>query len=239
MSFSIASAILRLSSKYMVQPLRRQAIEHFRRIIPQSYSEMDKVESYSQVFGLDPEDRAHPFQLLRLFQECRLLSFLPWMYYSVCALGFQKLVEGDTHNGKELCLDPHDARIALLGWKSLCTATRDIRNDTIMCSAQDCKGYPPCTDGMRLAWLQAATYQIGSKAMDQWGMFKLLRLANDEQYASAFANSSRVLSDANPCQLCSKTWLKQEENARNAIWSKLPAVFQLPAWETLRHDEEY
>lgn len=241
MSYPVASSILRLSSKYMVQSLRRQAIEHFRRIIPQSYAEMGKTPSFSQVFGSEPGDIPHPFQLLNLFQECRLMTFLPWTYYSVCAFGFKKLVQGDTHDGTEISLEQHNARIALLGWKSLCTMTRDIRNDTIMSSAQECKGLPPCTDSMRLGWLQTAAYQIGSEAMEQWKLFKLLRLVSseNEQLRSAVATAARAGFNGHPCFPCCKAWLKQEENARNAIWSKLPAVFQLPAWETLKREEEY
>lgn len=162
------------------------------------------------------------------------MTFIPWTYYSVCALGFKKLVQGDTHNGTEISLEQHKARIALLGWKSLCTMTRDIRNDTIMSSAQECKGLPPCTDSMRLGWLQTAAHQIGSETMEQWKLFKLLQLVSaEDELRSASAPNGR------PCLSCCKAWLKQEENARNAIWSKLPAVFQLPAWETLKREEEY
>ncbi|GJJ09970.1 hypothetical protein Clacol_004195 [Clathrus columnatus] len=243
MPYPMASAILRLSSKYMVQSLRRQAIEHFKRIIPQSYTEINKTESYTQVFGSNPSDKPHPFQLLPLFRECQLMSFLPWTYYSICALGFQKLVQGDTFttmNGTDSEIfveDKHDARIALLGWKALCTMTRDIRNDTIMSSAKDCKGGSTCNDTMRLTWMQGAAYQIDSQAMNQWGMFKLL--ANSERPLSpnGRTRNNLVLDTVQPCYGCTKAWLKQEENARNAIWFQLPAIFKLPAWEVLKQEE--
>ncbi|GJJ09974.1 hypothetical protein Clacol_004199 [Clathrus columnatus] len=235
-SYPMASAILRLSSKYMVQSLRRQAIKHFCRIIPQSYNEIGKKESPEKIFGSDRLGWPHPFQLLSLVRECQLKIFLPWRYYAVCARGFDKIVRGETmFNGKEIRLDESDTCIALLGWNSLCTTTRKIRIDAILSSAKDCQG-GSCNNAMRLAWMKRAALYVGSEALHQWEMFTYLaqgEFSSPNEVAKDF-----VIRYGRPCHGCTKAWLRKEECARAAIWSKLPSIFDLPDWEMLKLQEE-
>ncbi|GJJ09972.1 hypothetical protein Clacol_004197 [Clathrus columnatus] len=224
MPYPIASAILRLSSKYMVQSLRQQAIRHFGRIIPPSYDELNKVEKYSQVFGTNPSDRPHPFQLLSLFRECQLAWYLPWQYYVVCAYGIEELVEGAImSNGKKIHLDAFDSQVAILGWNTLCTMSRNIRKLTIVSSAQKCQAKSPCNDTMRLVWMGQAAGPIDSEALSQWDWLASL--------------TGKTIT-WRPCKACTQVWLMSERDARAAVWLKLPSIFKLPDWESLKREEE-
>ncbi|GJJ09971.1 hypothetical protein Clacol_004196 [Clathrus columnatus] len=231
MSYPMASAILRLSSKYGVQCLRRKAMRHFQRIIPQTYNDIGQKESFDEVFGPDKLEWPHPFQLISLFRECRLRLFLPWTYYIACSLlGFENLVV-QYDNGNP---NAKDTGIALLGWRSLCAITRNIRNAVIMFSAQDCRADSYCNDAMRLAWMRKAADSVGCQAMAQWGLFTFLAggtggLKDEKDF---------IFNNGRPCLLCTKMWLKQEEDARAAIWSQLPRIFEFPDWKTLQLEQE-
>ncbi|KAF8517281.1 hypothetical protein BU17DRAFT_49985 [Hysterangium stoloniferum] len=231
--FTAAAAVLRLSSKYMVSQLRQQAIEHFRRIIPKDFHEIGKKQTNATVFG---DDAPHPFELITLFRECQLMSFLPWAFYHACKeAGFQKLVEGDSRDGKPIRLSDDDQRVALLAWKALRVSVQEIRCDTILSCAPDCKG--GCGDSVRLEWLKAGFYGSRSDALNQWGMFKLLATSRDDRARSlTTTGNNQDLSKIQPCSLCSKSWLKKELEARQAVWACLPSFFELPPWQLLVQD---
>jgi hypothetical protein len=216
----------------MVYPLRQQAIEHFRRIIPKDFNEIGKTESYTAVFG---DDTPHPFELLTLFRECQLMSFLPWAFYHACKeAGFQKLVEGDSRDARTIRLSDDDQRVCLLAWKALRGAAQAIRCDTILSYAPDCK-MGRCGDSARLAWLETGFYGSRSDALHQWGMFKLLATSRDGRSPTSTGNN-QDFSKIQPCALCSESWLKSELGRRQAVWARLPSFFELPPWEFLVQD---
>ncbi|GJJ09978.1 hypothetical protein Clacol_004203 [Clathrus columnatus] len=229
MSYSMASSILRFSSKYMAHSIRKQVIEQFKHVIPQSFGEVGHTKSYTQVFGSD-EPQPHPFQLLSLFRECKLMSFLPWTYYTVCSLGFEKICQGDTtHDGKEIRLDADDTRIALLGWKTLCQMTHDIRRLAI--NSNFCKTGSCSNDTMRLVWTQRATSTFQSEAMEEWEMFKVLAYPGKPVEKSLYDGYQFTLSHGRPCGCCTMAWLKEEKKGRAKVWLQLPGIFGLPDWD--------
>ncbi|GJJ08515.1 hypothetical protein Clacol_002733 [Clathrus columnatus] len=222
-SYSTASAVLRLSNKYMMQQFQELATRHFGRIIPKSYKDVGKEESYEQVFG---SDHPHPFRLLALFRECGLQSFLPWTYYVACSLGFEKLIQGDCCSGREpVYLDPQDVSIALLGWKSLCEKTQEIRMSAISSTAfcVSCANH----------WIKGAAVKFQSQALERWGVFKTLAQTSGQLFPSGLSGYDYHLSlthpHPQPCKLCRTRWLEHEEYARSVVWSQLPEIFGLPA----------
>jgi len=216
----------------MVDPLRRQTIEHFSRLIPKSFEEVGKEESYRQVFG--EEDTPHPFTVLSLFRQCQLTPFLPWAYYMACSEGFKALVNGDTHKGALIRLKSEDNRIALNGWKRLCDKNRDIRSTVIISRPPACKD-AACAHEARLAWMEGAYWHIRSDVLSQWGMFKMLASSRPPQ-SPLPANNQAVqrLRGASPCPVCVDSWLAQEKTMRVEAWTELPSYFGLPAWENMR-----
>ncbi|GJJ09973.1 hypothetical protein Clacol_004198 [Clathrus columnatus] len=220
----------------MVQFLRKRAVEHFKRIIPQSYEEVDKEESYIQVFGPDKAGWPHHFQLPALFRDHRLMTFLPWTYYSACALGFEKLLDEDTTSGRrKICIDGRDLHIALLGWKSLCEKIYNVRNNIIR--SKD----PTCNSNCNTLWTSGCAFEFETQAMSQWKMFRILEYAPHtlpiNLPMTLESNSIRVMY-GRPCHACSRTWLQRDKDARAAIWPTLPGIFKLPDWETLKKEEE-
>ncbi|KIJ32817.1 hypothetical protein M422DRAFT_52680 [Sphaerobolus stellatus SS14] len=230
-SFPIAAAVLRLSSKYMVDPLRHQTIEHFRRLIPKSFEDIGKEQSYKQVFG--EENPPHPFTVLTLFRQCQLTTFLPWAFYTACNEGFKALVNGDTHDGAVIRLKTEDNRIALNGWKRLCDKTRQLRSSVILSRPPTCKD-ATCANEARLAWLDGAYWHIGSDVLSQWGMFKLLATSSKPtQSPGRNSIQDQKIRGTRPCDLCTEAWLRQERELRVEAWTELPSYFGLPAWEDM------
>ncbi|KAF8516077.1 hypothetical protein JB92DRAFT_2810425 [Gautieria morchelliformis] len=227
-SFQFAAAILRLATKYMVEPLRRQAIEHFSRIIPTKFDEIGNKECYKKVFGDDPP---HPFALVSLFRECQIPYFLPWAFYLACNQGFEKLVDGASHNDKPIHLSEADRRIALFGWKRLRDSTLRIRRTTVMSRATHCK-QGACNDSLRMCWLDTAFYAVRSDAMEQWKLFNLLARYGETTVGSPLPN----LREITPCSSCVASWSTREKKGREDIWNTLPQTFGLPNWEELRQE---
>ncbi|KAF8579882.1 hypothetical protein K439DRAFT_1637529 [Ramaria rubella] len=222
-AFKIAAALLRLSTKYMVSPLRQQAVEHFRRIIPKNMDDIGHTPNFKQVFGTDTP---HPFELVTLFRECQITAFLPWAFYIACKEGFKALVCGaPSAQGETIYLSPEDNRVALLGWKSLDDENSKSRLKAIKSWAENCtEGF--CNNVMRAAWVETSLHNCSSDALVLWGMFKLL--ANSEDLDGVQENR--------PCQFCAALWLKTAGDRRRRVWAGLPATFQLPPWEELQQD---
>jgi hypothetical protein len=204
----------------MVAPLRRQAIEHFSRIIPTKFDEVAKERSYEQVFG---DDSPHPFALVSLFRECQATYFLPWAYYLACRKSFEQLVSGASHKGRAIHLSEEDRRVALLAWKKLRDTTLAIRRTTVMSRAKTCK-LGECNDSLRMLWLDTAFYAVRSDTMEQWKLFNLL------------AQSAGSTQEIRPCSDCVASWLTLEKKRREEIWDNLPKTFGLPTWEELRQE---
>ena len=217
-SFLGAAAVLRLSSKYMVEPLRRQAIAHFALIIPLSLDDIGGRPSYDFVFG---NDTPHPFELVSLFHECQITPALPWAYYMACRLGVDELLNGAVHNGRAVQLTGEKSHIALKGWTVLRDDTLRIRRETVMRRSLNCTG-GFCNDSMRLTWLNFIfTPETRTDPMGQWGPFESLTRSGKDK----------------PCSECATTWLKSEKAARDKVWANLPQTFKLPPWEELENDD--
>ncbi|KAF8516079.1 hypothetical protein JB92DRAFT_2788526 [Gautieria morchelliformis] len=225
-SFQCAAAILRLATKYMVAPLRGQAIGHFSRIIPTKFDYTR--ECYKKVFGDDPP---HPFALVSLFRECQIPYFLPWAFYLACNQGFDKLVGGASHNDKPIHLSEADRCIALLGWKKLYDTTLHIRRSTVMSREMNCK-QGACNDSLRMCWLNTAFHGVRSDAMEQWKPFGLLERYDANTVGTPLPN----LPEITPCSSCVASWSILEKKGRVGVWNTLPQTFGLPNWEELRQE---
>ena len=227
-SFKCAAAVLRLATKYMVTSLRRLAIDHFSRIIPTRFDAIGTEENYIQVFGDDPP---HPFTLVALFRECHLTWFLPWAFYLACKEGFDKLVSGDSHNGKGSHMSEEDRRVTLLGWQKLRDVTLEIRRTTVMSRAPNCKS-GACNNILRMSWLETAFSRVKSDALEQWKLFNLLAHYDDRATGEA-----QNLRDITPCTICVASWLVMEKQSREKVWNNLPQYFALPLWDVLQEEE--
>lgn len=210
----------------MVAPLRRQAMDHLSIIIPKKLNDIGKPESYKIVFG---DDTPHPFQLVSLFCECQVMSFLPWAYYMACKRGFDELVNGAVHNGQTIKLTEAESRVALIGWKTLRDETLKVRHNTVMSRSQECKS-GSCNDSVRLTWLDTVFYGVRSSALEQWKLLESLACSGQ---GSA---QSPSLQSITPCSTCVAAWLKFERERRDEIWDQLPKFFGLPPWDVLEDE---
>ncbi|KAK7001410.1 glutamine amidotransferase type-1 domain-containing protein [Favolaschia claudopus] len=212
--FLLIAAILRLSTKYNVDFLRRRALAHISSLYPTTLQEWDlRKDTAMEVFN------ARPFAVLLLAKETGHQALLPaCMYLCADSVDINDILDGLTSiDGKHLELDWPDKRACIRGRQNLLLALRAevfaflTGNLTI----QNCASPQRC-DSSKLRWLQSLEASLGNGCP---GIFSIKFPWN------AFRKAV--------CENCYTASHTHSNTQRQLIWDKLPSYFGMPPWEEL------
>lgn len=131
-NFLVVSAVLRLSTKYLIDHLRHRCLFHLRADWPSTLEEWDAREKLT-VDGkgvyCPREMVAHPTLVIRLAKDLQLYDLLPAAYYDLSRYGPRRIVSGapwpaptpssiDKEQRPAVYLDRHELQLVLLGRES-------------------------------------------------------------------------------------------------------------------------
>ncbi|TFK40000.1 hypothetical protein BDQ12DRAFT_591806, partial [Crucibulum laeve] len=96
--FRVASGILRLSTKYIIDSLRAKALAHLSIAWPLSLKAWDMREDLARSHELDSTSSGthlypHPFSVIRLAREVNAPSLLPSAFYDLSRCSFTQIFE--------------------------------------------------------------------------------------------------------------------------------------------------
>ncbi|KAJ7502583.1 hypothetical protein B0H11DRAFT_1712347 [Mycena galericulata] len=212
--FLLIAAILRLSTKYNVDVLRRRALAHISSLYPTTLQEWDlRKDTAMEVFN------ARPFAVLLLAKETGHQALLPaCMYLCADSVDINDILDGvKSIDGKHLELDWPDKRSCIRGRQNLLLALRSevFAFLTGSLAIPNCVSPQRC-DSSKLRWLQSLEASLGNGCPGifsikfPWTSFR--KAVCDNCYTASFTNSN---------------------HQRQLIWDKLPSYFDLPPWEEL------
>ncbi|CAK5268366.1 unnamed protein product, partial [Mycena citricolor] len=213
--FLLIAAILRLSTKYNVEFLRRRALAHISSLYPTKLSDWDqRKDNAMEVFN------ARPFAVFLLAKETGHQALLPaCMYLCADSVDINDILDGlESIDGTHIELDWPDKRACIRGRQNLLLA---LRSEVFAFLTGSLAVITGCTaqarcDASKLRWLQSLEASLGNGCPGifsikfPWPSFR--KAVCETCYAASYAHSNQ----------------KREE-----IWNNLPGYFDLPPWAEL------
>lgn len=210
----VVAGILRLSTKYDVDYLRKRCLLHLETLCPDS---LESFETYRQTSTIVLQSNMS-FFLLELSQELDLPWLQPVLMYFAATRRIELLLDGAPWSGSEpLLLDPSSQRACLIGRSRLTNLQNKIMVGcfTTPCP-QECSLPKFCSNGS-LSHLRSIA---GSK---------VLAPLHFPEIGPEWHNFS-----GNVCSACLAQFEVNIAEARQKVWDALPGLFNLPTWKELR-----
>jgi len=212
-TFEKVAAILRLSTKYEVEYLRRRALDHLSSGYPTSLGQWRENEAPLASFPVLPSDALAAINLAR---ECDCPWALPTALYDYCKFtGPGEIFGGTMQDGVLLALSEADKQLCLEAREAQREASKDLENFLTALLPEDCTG-SGCL-GSRLVWMrylnklrQDGFWLDPTETWEHWGLFA-----------------------EHVCGPCLFACQKKYEDARQAVWESIPGMFNLPSWAEL------
>ena len=222
--------ILRLSTKYFIAHLRRQAIKHLLETWPRTLQAHDLFIERAVKAPLIQDltfPYVHPLHVLNLARETHVDVILPSAYYFLSLYTLSDLLRADhpkllvEHPSRPSSqLSPRDLEAYTLMYQRRLQAIQDFIRQK--CSqrlpSKTCQGQP----GM----CQKGFIRLGSRLERSW-VFRTNLLHYSVQVVNELAE------DPNVCAQCRRSFKYDTIAMREKIWAELPSVIGLPSWEEL------
>ncbi|KAJ6572752.1 hypothetical protein DFH09DRAFT_982079 [Mycena vulgaris] len=211
-TFHIVAGVLRLSTKYDVEYLRRRALLHISAVSPVSPKEQEKlINTPNCTFDF----RSRHFQRLLLVHSLSLTWALPAAMYAVSCQSVSTIIDGIVCDGIHVQLPHSLQRACLIARATLATAQSDVilrflhtRPSPAACLSSTCDLYRHTVLGSLLT-------------LEPPRPFGLIHHRFQETVRAGLCNPCFLSADA------------EHRAARQNLWDSLPAMYELPPWEEL------
>lgn len=214
----IVAGVLRLSTKYDVQFLRRRALQHLSVTFP---SNLDAWHQRDKIRTIPPVDNT-PFAALQIAREFDLPWIVPSIMYCISSHPLIKSIEGADWTGKKLQLSAEDLRIALLGREKLLMLQNRYSINLSLPPPEDSE--EKCEGGSECALTRRKIPEI----ITGWTVACYLDFYREHQH----------LMDRGFCKTCHPDFVRRQERLCQEMWSALPLIFALPDWAQLQTEKE-
>ncbi|KAJ7119165.1 hypothetical protein C8R44DRAFT_878665 [Mycena epipterygia] len=229
---------LRLSHKYGVDYLRRRALVHLSSRYRTALSERDSCTYYinpppsrsaSDIVSWPwPEEDAHTICVIQLAREVDALWVLPGAFYNLSADFYSvgsNVFHGVVYNGAPTSLSLQDQQMFLIGHNLQIASTHaDILQFL---------SYPRSVD---IAGCESPTHCDGERLVAIENSREMIRLLTSIPLRIWESDDWDRLDEL--CPPCMEELQKTHQDARQALWDKLPEMYGLPPWEELEKMKE-
>ncbi|KAJ3734349.1 hypothetical protein DFJ43DRAFT_1064897 [Lentinula guzmanii] len=208
---SIVGGILRLSSKYDVQFLRKRAMLHVQTTYPSTLKAWKRRDTHRSI---PPVDNS-PFAILPLVHEFELDWALPAVLYCLCSYNVDQIIDGVTFRTQHFTLGEEDKRKVLIGRAELVHLQNKLSFRCLRSPPhRDCPSRTECAEQFR-KWLDHVS---------SWNMADPLDYL-DENWESL---------EEDLCLSCIAQSKNDTQVTQHEIWEKLPQIFKLQSWTELK-----
>ncbi|KAJ7456117.1 hypothetical protein FB451DRAFT_1512487 [Mycena latifolia] len=217
-SFEIIASVLRMSHKYEIDVLRKRALIHLSSIHPTTLGEWEST--YYESWPWFPDSDYKFLDVVLLARQTSASWILPTAFYRICAhVGEDSIINGYS----SLELRPVDKLACMAAIRYLETTGAKKILDFLVKPLQtrECSSLnPELCSGSRVKTRFAAEnwrdYDLGGPALlplDLWEVDDWSRLT--------------------VCDACLSAMKGAHAAAKEALWDKLPELFNLPNWAEL------
>ncbi|KAH8119631.1 hypothetical protein DFH11DRAFT_1783342, partial [Phellopilus nigrolimitatus] len=209
-AFWTICALLRLSTKYAVDNIRKEVIDHLAMVYPSTLAECDAVHEGKMASVLFRPFRQHDFALLSLARACSADILLPALFYE-CASHSVDTILDYKPDGSWPGWIGNDLGVCLAGRHKLLVAIRETVFKFLDApSPTDCvSSRSSCFTAKQTRYVENYMFFTINPAVFRRELIKIL------------------------CSSCQSALKSSLEEGRNELWKKLPEFFGLPKWEIL------
>ncbi|EPQ58790.1 hypothetical protein GLOTRDRAFT_33335 [Gloeophyllum trabeum ATCC 11539] len=244
--FQVISAVLRLSSKYLIGHLRRHCISRLEVDWPSSllgWDHREKMATDPSTGRYNPREMyAHPILVISLATELGLDHLLPAAYYDLCRYGPSKIASGvpPSNPDSPILLSRRELLSTFLGREAgqryIITFIQDElahRPPARDCSASPISGNHPCLESFYFIQLNILR-SVGGIAAGRDGD-PLYTLAQAVEMLSRTDFSDGVNQcGLKICNACRAEFMVSVRKCRERVWSEVPGWFGLIREERVR-----
>ena len=233
--FYYVAGILRLSTKYFIAHLRRQAIQHLLQTWPRTLQNHDRFIERAVNAPLIADltyPYVHPLHVLNLARETHVDIVVPAAIYFLSIYSLSELLQADhpkllvEHPSRPSSeLSPRDLQAYTLMYQHRLQVTQDFirQGCSHRAPAKTCVGQP--------GLCQKGFIRLGTRLERSW----VLR-TGPLHYTVQVINE--LSEDPNVCAQCRRAFKHDIIKLRERIWAGLPEVIGLSSWEELEKAEK-
>lgn len=213
--YRVIESLLRISTKYLVQSLRSELIEHLKAYYPSTLEEFR--DGYTKHYSLfNHKAPYHSLLAVNMAREFDIPIILPAALYYCCEPPYNKIADGiEDSDGDLVKLCHSDQLLCLTAQRYISSDKLTILNEFLLSQepSEDCIDPDGCRREMAtiLADLSAEITDI--------------------TVFSASPPSTEY--DPRLCGSCQEDWSSREMVGYYKMWIELPARFGLPSWNEL------
>jgi len=211
--FPIVAAVLRLSTKYRCHALRRRAIDCLLSAYPLSLDHWFK-RSHRRLF---PPFQGEISDVLALAAEVDVPCILPAAFYAACQRPLSEVLEEILNNPK---IGSHSMYMKfVVGREKL----RHFEVEHVLAFLHSSFQRPDCQNGYDDNTLKTVAQNT------------LLKTTEYPPYQQSFIDDpTQAANSLIVCEECRRRIENTVKVSRTKMWEELPAIFDLPQWETLK-----
>lgn len=205
----ILLGVLRLSSKYTVEYLRKRCLLHLDTYYSVSLEAFDK---WRDTITIGWEAKMS-YAATILFHELGLIWLLPVSMYWAVYYDVASLLDGIQWRGSLIHLDPESQRACIIGRSELAVRQQRDIGASLATPLSGICGSPGVCNSVKRKCLQ----RLGKRGL-------------------VCPLETFWISDsmAGCCGTCASEWETIYSEARKKLWADLPGIFGLPDWDELR-----
>ena len=222
--FEVIAGVLRVSTKYAVQSLRKRSIQLLSLVYPNTFKEMQRLwkPGESKPRPRDSKFDGLEVRALQLARECRVPILLPFLLYRCCLFPTVDIAIGTVYpsdSGGET-LDPSD--------RLRCLKAKGVLYEQMRSEYTAAFLYRDSTDKA-----------CGTKRVCDHLRLQILKKLEDSIASYGFCNfldlqELRWQDVDTLCVHCRHQCYDDFKNAQVRLWDELPNIFGLDDWPTIR-----
>ncbi|KAJ7155206.1 hypothetical protein C8R46DRAFT_911049 [Mycena filopes] len=215
-SFPVVAGVLRMSHKYEVDVLRKRALVHLSSAFPTTLFGWDT--RFTRQTWFFTEWSFH-FEAISLARQTSALWILPTAFYHASTA----IDIGQIMMGIEGCdVTPTDAIACTRGRRFLdTTANYNVLDFLCSPTVHGCESPDACSSGQREGYIRAEDWRKYDPGMGLEPCAPL-EIWDDDDF-----------EELEVCNVCKSHFKSVHQLARQAVWDRLPALFELPSWAEL------
>ncbi|KAJ7082582.1 hypothetical protein C8R44DRAFT_652582 [Mycena epipterygia] len=210
-TFPIVAGVLRLSTKYDVEYLRRRALRHLASALPSSLAEYDAMVPTAGILNTANSE----FPCLLLVHSLAITWAMPVAMYIASCEPVELIIDGIHFDGDHVQLPPSLQRACLIARAAIAVSQNHEAFRFLRCSPiAGCRSHELC---------QLSRHSL----LEQFTKI-------DQVDPLAFMHPA-VWSTFQPllCDTCYAAAETEHRASRQKIWDEFPVIFNLATWEEL------
>lgn len=218
--FQVVEALMSLSSKYMIDELRLEVVEHLRSLFPDT---LEAFTSRYSSFQNTPKSETI-IGAITIGREYQIMDILPSAFLLSFDLPLETIWDGvpsQSNESKIYRLSTQDLRTYHLARESIFSPTYNVLSFLSGEPASDCmKNVDSC---------RRALQEMGDCSFQKGYLREI-----ETVYAEEFLDPGMFVENESFCHHCKEWWIENLKDSRDHLWQSLPGILGLPDWDQLR-----